>query len=271
MTLLFTAPTFRPLSITGAILPNAYVQFYVSGSTTPTNVYADAALGTPLNNPVVADADGEFVPIYLDRRVRYRAQIYDENDVLLLDVDPLGTTVDFQPGTVVMFFGDTTERDAAYPPAEWGVCDGTNGTPDLVGRFPKGIDTGEQAGDTGGAVGTVTSTSAGAHDHGAATGAHQLTAAEMPTHHHKLWGDTNNITTSTTGLGATADAETVAGRTANVTQSYIEGAGEDGHQLVEDSGGDGTHTHTIASQAAHSHDVTVNPPFCALWFLMRLP
>lgn len=271
MTLLFTAPTFRPLSIAGAIMPNAYVQFYLAGSTTPQDVYADAGLGTPLDNPVVADAAGVFPPIYLDRSVQYRAQIYNELGVLQVDVDPLGAFIDLPPGTVVMFFGTAVARAIAYPPAQWGVCDGTNGTPNMVGRFPKGVDSGEVAGDTGGAIGVVTSTSAGAHDHGAATGAHQLTAAEMPAHHHKLWGDTNAITTSTTGLGATADAETVAGRTANVTQSYIEGAGEDGHQLVEDSGGDGTHTHTIASQAAHSHDVDVDPPFCSLWFVMRLP
>ena len=56
--LLFQNPLFRPLSISGAILPNSYVQFYVTNTTTPTDVYADAALGTPLSNPVVADAAG---------------------------------------------------------------------------------------------------------------------------------------------------------------------------------------------------------------------
>lgn len=271
MTLLFTAPSFRPLSLTGAIMPNAYVQFFVSQTLTPAPVYSDADLVTPLGVEVTANAAGVFVPIYLDRTVTYRAQIYDEDDVLQLDVDPLGQFVDLAPGTVLMFFGTTVERDAAYPPSQWQVCDGTNGSPDLVGRFPKGVDSGEAAGDTGGAVGAVTSTSDGAHDHDAETGDFTLTEAEMPAHNHRLWGDTNNITTSTTGLGAAADAETVAGRTANVTQDWVENAGEDGHQLVEDAGSGGAHAHAIVTDGAHTHNVDVDPPFCSLWFVMRLP
>lgn len=42
-------------------------------------------------------------------------------------------------GAIMAFHGDT-------PPAGWAVCDGTNGTPDLVGKFIKG-DTTESEGD----------------------------------------------------------------------------------------------------------------------------
>lgn len=272
--LLFTAPTFRPLTIAGAIMPNAYVQFYESGTTTPTDVYADAGLGTPLSNPVVADANGEFVPIYLDRRVRYRAQIYDENDVLLLDVDPLGTTADFQPGTVVMFFGDETARDAAYPPTEWGICDGTDGTPDLVGRFPKGVDAGEAAGDTGGAAGAVTSSPAGGHDHGGATDPFTLTTAEMPGHAHAIYtanGPGGVIARPNAGDPGVYGISGAAYAGGAVNTSYQPVTTGDGAEFIQPQGGDGAHAHDITAETDHAHDVDVDPPYCALWFLMRLP
>jgi hypothetical protein len=44
----------------------AKLYFRVSGTSTPQNTYTDVDLATPHSNPVVADAEGYFDPIYLD-------------------------------------------------------------------------------------------------------------------------------------------------------------------------------------------------------------
>lgn len=266
---LFYAPIFRPLSIAGGILPNAYVQFYLSGTTTPTDVYADADLQTPLDNPVVADDDGHFPPIYLDRSISYRAQIYDADDVLQPDgdIDPLGTSLDHPPGTVVMFFGDATARDAAYPPALWQICNGSSGSPDLRGRFPRSIDTGIAAGDTGGAASGNTGAD-GAHDHGGATSAEALSVAQMPEHHHGVLADTQSASTEVVGLG-NAGAYSVGGRTAVFAVAPVDDAPGSGEQIIEDVGGGDTHAHDITAASTHTHTFSTLPPWCALWFLMR--
>lgn len=46
--------------------PGAKLYFRATGTSTPQNVYADIDLTTPHANPVVADAEGVFDPIYLD-------------------------------------------------------------------------------------------------------------------------------------------------------------------------------------------------------------
>lgn len=85
---LFYLPNARQLSMSGAILPGWKLQFYVTNTTTPTPVYANGAMTTPLSNPVVADGAGEMVPIYMNPDVIYRVRLYTAADVLIDDVDP---------------------------------------------------------------------------------------------------------------------------------------------------------------------------------------
>lgn len=62
---LFQLPQVTPLNM-GAVMPGAKLYFYRTNTSTPQNTYQDAALSTPHENPVVADADGVFAPIFLD-------------------------------------------------------------------------------------------------------------------------------------------------------------------------------------------------------------
>lgn len=264
--MLFTSPVLRPLTISGAIMPDAYVQFYLAGTTTPADVYADAALTTPLENPVVANSAGEFPPIYLDRAVAYRAQLYAADDVLQWDIDPLGTALDYAPGTVVMFFGDEEARDEAYPPALWQVCDGSNGSPDLRSRFPMGMDSGLTPGDTGGASGSLETSEAGAHDHTGSVSSESLSVAQMPTHRHQLLGTTGGGITDT-GISA-SNARGIGAVRNNTSGPYVDQTSE-GEEYVEDVGDGDPHDHDITEDGAHTHTVSVTAPYCVLWFLVR--
>lgn len=58
----------------GEPLPGALLDTWLSGTSTPHPVYADAALVTPLDNPVEADADGVFPVMFLDS-VAYRMRV----------------------------------------------------------------------------------------------------------------------------------------------------------------------------------------------------
>jgi len=68
-------------------------QFFLSGTTTPANVYQDGALTNPfpITGFVTADNYGRFPPIYLDTSVAYRVRFYDSTNTLRWTVDPYVT------------------------------------------------------------------------------------------------------------------------------------------------------------------------------------
>ena len=179
---LFFLPKARPLDLSGQIMPNAKAQFYVSDSTTPAAVYQDATLGPTLPNPVVADADGEFPFIYMDSAITYRIILYDQNDVEIWDLDPYLPSRDYQPGTIIEWFGIPANLETYYPAALWQILDGTNGTPDAGGRVQITVGAGYDVGDTGGALNSpFTTDNSGAHPHDIAHGGpHTLILDELP-------------------------------------------------------------------------------------------
>lgn len=74
---------------------------------------------------------------------------------------------------------------ASAIPTGWNLCDGTNGTPNLVGKFIKAAST---AGGTGGS-------NTHSHTHSLAAGSHTLSISQMPSHTHayrKNYGGTYN-------------------------------------------------------------------------------
>jgi hypothetical protein len=97
--MLFYDPIPRPLSATGASLPGANYNFFVSGTTTPATVFQDAALtlpfpaaalngSQPLFSVVTADGTGAMPPIFLNPVTIYRVQLYNSTWSLIEDVDP---------------------------------------------------------------------------------------------------------------------------------------------------------------------------------------
>lgn len=72
-------PFFQAIDGNGAPLSGAKLNFYITGTTTRKNTYSNADLDVShLNaNPVVADSNGRFGPIYLDTDVDYKAILTD--------------------------------------------------------------------------------------------------------------------------------------------------------------------------------------------------
>jgi hypothetical protein len=96
---LFYDPIARPLSSLGVSMPGAYYNFYVSGTTSPAQVYQDAGLTLPFpaaslngSNPlytvIQADGTGAMPPIFLNPEIIYRVQLYSSTWNLIEDVDP---------------------------------------------------------------------------------------------------------------------------------------------------------------------------------------
>lgn len=84
-------PMREPQSCLGPSLgAGATYQFFLSGTTTPANVYQDGALTTPfpITGFVTADNYGRFPPIYLDTSIIYQVQFYDSTNTLRWTVDP---------------------------------------------------------------------------------------------------------------------------------------------------------------------------------------
>lgn len=94
MSRLFFMPQAVRVNSAGLPYAAAYISFTLTTTTTNTDTYQDNALGTPHANPVVADAAGQFAAIYLDPDITYRARIYDADDNLLDDVDPVHSPFD---------------------------------------------------------------------------------------------------------------------------------------------------------------------------------
>lgn len=143
-------------------------------------------------------------------------------------------------------------------PTGWRLCDGTNGTPDLRGRFILGSSVADPLGTNGGSWDTAeagahshTTGSAGSHTHGGSTGGTALTLGQIPPHTHTLQdgsavesgGEYSTSTGSPTATGA-AEAHT--------------------HSISSS----GTHSHTVSDAGTHLH--TFKPPYYALAYIIKV-
>ena len=115
---LLSQPVIRAVDAGGLPLPGARMQFYATGTTTPTPAYSTASLSTPLANPVTADSGGLFAPIYLDPSVTYRVQLLNAAGSLVQDVDPVNTPLANAAGsiTAAMLQGGAAAANLGFAP-----------------------------------------------------------------------------------------------------------------------------------------------------------
>ncbi|MFJ3368252.1 tail fiber protein [Pseudomonas sp. NPDC086251] len=173
-------------------------------------------------------------------------------------------------GMIMMFSGQVA-------PAGWAFCDGSQGTPNLTNRFILG-GTPTECGNPNGAMQqltplnnkqfypTVSSTTPPITMNNAAT---VLTVAMMPQHYHNggvrldnyAYNWANEICEyGITGVGTKGCMAHTSTITVNAATPNTSSAGSNA-----------PHSHAnTASQAAHSHNVNIVPPYYILAFIIKL-
>lgn len=141
----------------------------------------------------------------------------------------------FFSGMITLFSGAITSI-----PNGWALCDGTNGTPDLRNRMIVGAGSTYAVGATGGEA------------------THILTTAEMPSHTHTAWTDSQGAHTHT--YVHSSGSNSAPGGYTDGWSSY-----------VDNTGVSGAHGHNVGigangSGAAHNN----MPPYYALAYIMKL-
>ena len=147
-------------------------------------------------------------------------------------------------GSIIMFSGLSTEI-----PDGWHICDGTNGTPNLIGRFIKASNT---SGEIGGSS-TI-----------------QILEENMPKHTHTFVG--NQVTTSEAG----AHTHTIRGKYGKSDNANDRNCLETGSEtdLITTSQS-GAHTHTIdmsntqLSYQGEGKPIEFEPLYYALIYIMK--
>lgn len=177
-------------------------------------------------------------------------------------------------GAILMWSGTH-----ATIPGGWALCDGNNGTPNLVNKFvvcsagdivPPGS---YEKGSTGGTSNySIVTGGGGGHDHGGSTGGHALTEAQMPKHYHEMVGP-HSVTAP---QGGTAGYGKYGGGTPDDTAlrygTWSTGGGAVSGGTSTGTGNGNSHSHSISSVADHGHTVQFDnrPPYYALAFIMKL-
>jgi microcystin-dependent protein len=183
---------------------------------------------------------------------------------IVVESDPVMTR--FPTGALMMWYGSLLSI-----PDGWALCDGTNGTPDLRGRFVRGAGGSVSLDDTGGWSGSSVSVdSEGTHTHSTTVTPHALTEAEMPSHRHRLFATQNG---NVAAMGEATSQGVAAIKGATVSGWYdVSGTG---NQLVQNSGLGDPHSHgaSTAGSGAHQHSVptaTIVPPYTGIYFIMKV-
>lgn len=104
---------WRAIDANGLAMSGAKLFSYLTGTTTPTNMYTSSTLGTPTANPLVSDSGGLFAPTFLDPAVTYRLQLKTSGGSLTLDIDPYVpqpgvVSFNTRTGAVTLTSGDVT-------------------------------------------------------------------------------------------------------------------------------------------------------------------
>jgi len=92
MSSIFVLPRAHPITTSGATYSGAKAEFFLTGTSTGSATYSDAALTSANANPVVADSAGQFGIIYLDEAISYKMTLSESDDTLIYTEDPVEQT-----------------------------------------------------------------------------------------------------------------------------------------------------------------------------------
>lgn len=124
-----------------------------------------------------------------------------------------------------------------------------------IAAFPKALTATGYTGTPGspqlGGDASVATAAGGAHDHGGASGNTSLTTAHMPPHTHTVPGGGTSGPIHSTGYAVGATIQ------------------NDATQNTGSVGSGSAHNHSIATQASHTHTVTVDPPWIGVQMWIR--
>lgn len=151
-------------------------------------------------------------------------------------------------GAIMMWSGAI-----ANIPAGWALCDGTNGRPDLRGRFIVGASNGEITMDG----------SRYKYDVGSTGGKNvvQLTINQMPAHNHS--GETNG------GLSDGLHFHTIPVTTSTYNIDHSNSGVKRAQAGEGYTGTNGAHTHTIQSEGGDGYHEN-RPPYYALAYIIKI-
>ena len=153
---------------------------------------------------------------------------------------------DIPSGIICMWSGASTNI-----PTGWALCNGQNGTPNLVDRFIVGAGSSYAVGATGGEA------------------THKLTTAEMPSHTHSA-----SISGSTDSAGAHTHTVTMSAGMSDGS-TYLRSSNASNLTKTGTAASAGAHTHTLSGSvsvaASGGNSAHENrPPYYALCFIMKL-
>lgn len=89
MAVLFEPSLTRVTDSNGNPVSGALLYFYTTGTTTPEAIYTTSAGSVEHSNPVVADSEGLFDPVFLTEATTYRAVLKTADGTTIWDADPI--------------------------------------------------------------------------------------------------------------------------------------------------------------------------------------
>lgn len=160
-------------------------------------------------------------------------------------------------------------------PAGWNLCDGTNGTPNLINSFVVAAGGTYGYGSTGGAAASAVSlAAAGSHSHTGFTQTYALQVADIPSHSHAFRAHIGGYNAGTSTF-QTYENDASSGPTYLTTVGgslIIQTTGSSSGPGAAAGTAGNPHNHGISVDGSHTHTGTVPtlPPYYGLFFIMKL-